>query len=97
MTTWKDIRARTVHILFFLEDELITRVRMRLANFKEKILHALTAKEGEKWIPTPVEFETCTDKEFIQEIWRICLRHAYVFKCDDILGTYLDKMRILIT
>ena len=70
MTTWKDLRAslRTVHILFFLEDKPITRVRMRLANFKKKILHELTAEEREKWIPTSVEFETYTDKKFIQEI-----------------------------
>ena len=95
MTTWKDLRAKTVHILFFLEDELITRVRMRLSNFKEKILHELTAEEGEKWIPIPVEFETYTDREFIEVIWRICFRHGYVYKCDDILGTYLDKMRII--
>ena len=38
MTMWKDLKAKTIHILFFLEDELITSVKMGLANFKDKIL-----------------------------------------------------------
>ena len=88
MTAWKDLKAKTVYILFFSEDELITRTKMRIINFREKILHGL---------PVPVEFETYTDKEFIQKMWRACLRHGYVYKCDDILETYLDKIQIIIT
>ena len=67
MTTWKNLRAKTVFILFFSEDELITRTKMRIINFKEKILHGLTVEEVEKWIPVPMEFGTYTDKEFVQK------------------------------
>ena len=95
MTAWKDLKANTVYILFFLEDELITRTKMRITNFREKILHELTAEEKEKWIPVPVEFETYT--EFIQKMWRTCLRHGYLYKCDNILETHLDKIQIIIT
>ena len=76
MTTWKDLKAKTVHILFFLEDELITRAKMRIINLKEKNLYERTTEEKKIWVPTPVEFETYTDKEFIQEIWRICFRYG---------------------
>ena len=101
ISAWEDVKYRTVYILFFSEDELITRTIMRIS-FRERILARLTAQEISDWIPKPVQFQewvhmgTYEDKEFIQKMWRICLQCGYVYRSDGILERFLDKMRILV-
>ena len=88
----------TIDILFIQNNKLVLRVSMGCSNLYGKILSELTDEEFEKWLPDfdASEDMTFSDTEFIERVWNACVAHGYISEDYDILGKFLDKMKIII-
>ena len=71
---------------------------MGCSNLYCKILSELTHEEFEKWSLNfnASEDVTFSDKEFIEKVWNLCVVHGYISEDYDVMGKFLDKMKIII-
>ncbi len=76
----------TIDIMFMAKNQLVLRVNLCASNFENKILNDLISD---------YYGETFTDKEFIEKVWRACVHHGYISEDYDIMGKFLDMMKII--
>ena len=87
----------TVDMLFMAKNELVLRVNMCFSNFHSKIFKELPNEEQKKWIfDFNSDPQIYTDENFIERVWYACVRHGYISKDYDIMGKFLDAMKVVL-
>ena len=89
----------TIDIVFIAKNKFVLRVNMCFSNFKRKIVDEIPKEEQEKRIfeydENDIE-KTFTNQKFIEKVWYACVRHGYITDNYDIMGKFLDTMRIIL-
>ena len=89
----------TIDLVFLANNKVVARVNMCASNFGNKILDTFTEEELETIAPvsqsdeTADETYTCT--EFIERVWDACVRYGYISNDYDVLGKFLDRLKIV--
>ena len=83
----------TIDILFMAKNKLVLRVNMCCSNLESKILGELPIED--QWVPDfNADDRTFTDKDLIEKVWNGCIRHGCISQDYEIIGKFLDEMKI---
>ena len=87
----------TVDILFMTKNKLALRVNMCFSNLHSKIFCELPKEDQKKWIfDFDGDDQIYTDQRFIEKVWYACVRHGYISEDYDIMGKFLDAMKVML-
>ena len=79
------------------KNELVLRVNMCFSNLRSKIFKELPNEKQKKWIfDFNSDPQIYTDKYFIERVWYACVRHSCISKDYDIMGKFLDAMKVVL-
>ena len=85
----------TVDILFMAKNKLVLRVNMCFSNLHSKIFCELPIEDQKKWIfDFDADDQTFSEQGFIEKVWYACVRHGYILEDYDIMGKFLDAMKV---
>ena len=88
------VSSMTIDILFMAKNQLVLRVNMCASSFCNKILNELKDEEIEEGVLNDDDEEIFTNKEFIRKIWYACVKHGYISEDYDIMGQFLDMLKV---
>ena len=72
------------------------RVNMCFSNLHSKIFCKLPKEDQKKWIfDFDGDDQIYTGEGFIEKVWYACVHHGYISE-DDIMGKFLDAMKVLL-
>ena len=91
----------TIDLVFIADNKVVARVNMTASSFGNKILDTFTDEELETIAPDPkrdddeTADETYTCTKFIERVWDACVRYGYISNDYDVMGKFLDTLKIV--
>ena len=77
------------------KNKLVVRVNMRFSNLHNKIFCELLIEDQKKWIfHFDADDQTFSEQGFIEKVWYAYVRHGYISEDCDIMGGFLDAMKV---
>ena len=87
----------TVDILFMAKNKLALRVNMCFSNLHSKIFCELLKEDQKKWIfDFDGDDQIYTDQGCMEKVWYARVRHGYNSEDYDIMGKFLDAMKVVL-
>ena len=88
----------TLDILFMQNNKPVVRINMTCSSLYGKIFDNLTNEEFSQnlWDFDASEDKTVTDKSFIKKVWDACIMYGYISNDYEILGNFVDMLRIIV-
>ena len=88
----------TLDILFMQNNKPVVCINMTCSSLYSKIFDNLTNEEFSQylWDFDASEDKTVTDKTFIKKVWDASIMYGYISNDYDILGSFVDMVRIIV-
>ena len=77
------------------KNTLVLRVNMRFSNYHSNTFSGLPIKDQKKWnFYFDADHQTFFEQGFIEKVWYAYVRHVYISEDYDIMGKFLDAMKV---